>query len=115
MLIKNSVPEKVQSLLHTAATTTAIALLWDEVVGTAPKTYSITWIPNDGTGSVSDISGTSTIITGLTSNTMYSFQVQAVNAGGEGELSDQYIALTSTFVVAECRPFLFQELYILMV
>ena len=37
-----------------------------------------------GGGSLSNISGTSTVIDNLPSNTMYSFQIRAVNAGGEG-------------------------------
>ena len=95
----------MQSLNSTAASTTIITLQWDEVEGTANKTYSITWTSNNGTGSIANISGASKNITDLNSNTMYSFQINAVNAGGEGELSDQYNVSTSKLTKAEIYIF----------
>ena len=89
------VPEKVQSLNSTSATSTSITLQWKEVEGTAAKTYSITWTSNNGTRSVSGVNKSSTIINGLISNTIYNFQIKAVNNGGEGELSEQHNASTS--------------------
>ena len=67
-----------------AATTKTIALQWNEVEGTATEIYSLAWTSMYGGGSLSNISGTSTVIDNLPSNTMYSFQIRAVNAGGEG-------------------------------
>ena len=93
--ILHLVPEQVQSLRSIAETTTSIALQWAEAEGTATETYSLTWTSNYGEGSVSSIRGTSAVIDDLVSNTMYSFQIKAVNAGGEGELSDQYNIATS--------------------
>ena len=89
------VPEQVQSFRSTAETATSIALQWNEVEGTADKTYSIAWTSTFEGGSLSNISGTSTVIDDLVSNTMYRFQIKAVNAGGEGDLSDQYKVATS--------------------
>ena len=88
------VPEKIQSLTSTAATTTTIALQWNEVEGTATESYSLTWTSGFGEGSLS-ISGTSTVIDDLVSNAMYSFQIKALNDDGEGELSDEYNVATS--------------------
>ena len=89
------VPEKVQSLNSTSATSTSITLQWKKVEGTATETYSITWSSNNRTRSVSGVNKSSTIINGLISNTIYSFQIKAVNDGGEGKLSDQHNASTS--------------------
>ena len=84
----------MQSLRSTAATTKTIALQWNEVEGTATETYSLAWTSSFGEGSLS-ISGTSTVIDDLVSNTMYSFQIKAINDHGAGELSDEYnIALS---------------------
>ena len=94
-LILHLVPEKVQSIRSTAITNIIIALQWDEVEGTATETYSLTWTSNYGGRSLFSISGTSAVIVDLPSNTMYSFQIKAVNAGGEGELSDEYNVATS--------------------
>ena len=84
----------MQSLRSTAATTKTIALQWNEVEGTATETYSLAWTSSFGEGSLS-ISGTSTVIDDLVSNTMYSFQIKAINDDGAEELSDEYnIALS---------------------
>ena len=92
------VPEQVQRLSSTTETTTTITLQWNEVEGTVTTTYSLIWTFDNGTGSVSGVSGTSTMINNLISNTMYSFQIKAVNDGGEGELSANHTAFTSTFI-----------------
>ena len=78
-----------------AETTKTIALQWNKVEGTATETYSLTWTSIYGGGSLSNISGKSTVIDNLLSNTMYSFQIKAINAGGEGKLSDEYNVATS--------------------
>ena len=85
----------MQSLRSTASTTTSIALQWNEVEGTATETYSLAWTSTFEGGSLTNISGTSAVIDNLVSNTMYRFQIKAVNAGGEGKLSDQYNVATS--------------------
>ena len=97
------VPDQVQSLRSIAETTRTITLQWDEIEGTATETYSITWSPKHGTGSVSDISDTSEMIDDLMSNTMYSFQVKALNDVGEGQSSDQYNTSTSKIIYIKLR------------
>jgi len=67
-----------------------------EVSGNAEVEYIITWDPDDSGGSqpVND-GNTHTTINGLNSNTKYTFQVQASNDGGVGEISNKETYATS--------------------
>ena len=65
--------------------------------GGAVSSYSVRWSPHAANvwTTVANISGTSTTITGLTVSTSYDFEVQAVNAGGNGGWTAAINALTT--------------------
>ena len=70
---------------------TQIYLRWNPVTGdSVDVTYTVRWnsTPPDGSVDKTGIINTETIISGLHSNTAYTFTVAAVNDAGSGEESD---------------------------
>ena len=60
------------------------------------RTYTVTWHPasSNNVKNKSEILGTSTTITGLKSNTPYSFTLTAVNEAGGGKTSNATLIKT---------------------
>ncbi|XP_076806417.1 fibronectin-like isoform X2 [Clavelina lepadiformis] len=86
-----TVPDKVSTPTMTGSTSTSISLEWDVVGGSQTVTYTVKWNPasSDGTtSSTTDTNVASATIDKLSSNTGYSFTVEAVNDGGTGEGSN---------------------------
>ena len=69
--------------------------------GNLTRNYTVTWIPvsSANVGNNSGVIGTSTTITGLKSNTAYSFTVTAVNEAGSGEASNATLMQTSNKIL----------------
>ncbi|CAK8684485.1 unnamed protein product [Clavelina lepadiformis] len=77
-------------------TINSITLKWTAVSGDSPSLrYNVDWNPSGPTGSRTDLTTTSAIISGLTASTRYTFTVTAVNDGGSADPSDP--AMFSTF------------------
>ena len=80
------------------ATASTMPLSWTAPVsGGAVSTYSVRWSPHNANTwtTSSNISGTSTTVTGLTANTSYDFEVQAVNAAGSSAWTAPITAATT--------------------
>ena len=67
------------------------------VSGGAVSSYSVRWSPHNANTwtTSSNISGTSATLTGLTANTSYDFEVQAVNAAGSSAWTAPITAATT--------------------
>lgn len=70
---------------------------WNAVQeGSLSKTYTIRWSPASiPISTKTGISGTSTTITGLSSNTACNFTLSALNEEGSGQASNPIVMLTS--------------------
>jgi hypothetical protein len=80
------------------ATASTMQLSWTAPVsGGAVSTYSVRWSPHNANTwtTSSNISGTSAALTGLTANTSYDFEVQAVNAAGSSAWTAPITAATT--------------------
>ena len=68
------------------------------------RTYTVTWYPASSYNvkNKSGISGTSTTVTGLESNTPYSFTLTAVNEAGGGETSNAILIKTGKKLTLAC-------------
>ncbi|CAK8684508.1 unnamed protein product [Clavelina lepadiformis] len=88
--LQNTIPLQVNQPSNSSdATTSKIYLSWDAVSGTSPSlTYTVSWTSSGPSGSRTDLTTTSTTISGLTASTRYSFTVTAVNDGGSADPSD---------------------------
>ncbi|CAK8684505.1 unnamed protein product [Clavelina lepadiformis] len=84
-------PDKVSAPTSTRLTSTSISLRWDAVGGSQSVTYTVRWNPasSDGTSSsTTDTNVASATIDKLSSNTGYTFTVEAINDGGTGKASN---------------------------
>ena len=80
-----SAPDAPKDLTITSTTSTNIAIMWSPPVnngGSAVTSYSV--MVSGGTTSTTTTTMTSTTISGLTENTMYTISVSAVNSAGPG-------------------------------
>jgi hypothetical protein len=80
------------------ATASTMQLSWTaSVSGDAVSTYSVRWSPHNANTwtTSSNIGGTSAALTGLTANTSYDFEVQAVNAAGSSAWTAPITAATT--------------------
>ena len=92
-----AVPAKANQPQQTSSSSSAISLSWKHVIeGNVTKTYTVTWNPASSANvqSKSGITETSTTITGLESNTVYSFTLAAVNKAGSGKFSNATLIQT---------------------
>ena len=92
-----AVPAKANQPQQTSSSSSAISLSWKHVIeGNVTKTYTVTWnqASSANVQSKSGITGTSTTITGLESNTVYSFTLAAVNEAGSGKFSNAILIQT---------------------
>ena len=72
-----------------------MSLQWNhKTEGRARKTYTVTWSSATNNGRKTGITGTSTNITKLKSNTAYKFTLIAVNSGGGSSPSDPLHVIT---------------------
>ena len=80
-----SAPDAPEDLTITSTTSTSIAIMWSPPAnnGGSPVTNYSVMIPG-GTTSTTTTTMTSTTISGLTENTMYTISVSAVNSAGPG-------------------------------
>jgi Fibronectin type III domain len=91
-------PGRPTGLTAATATVSTIPLSWTTpATGGAVSTYSVRWSPHNANiwTTMSSISGTSTTVSGLTANTSYDFEVQAVNAGGSSAWTAPITAVTA--------------------
>ena len=80
-----SAPDAPENLIITSTASTSIAIMWSPPTnngGSAVTTYSV--MVSGGTTSTTSATITSTTISGLTPNTMYTISVSAVNSVGPG-------------------------------
>ena len=84
----------------TSTTSTSIAIMWTppaNIGGAAVTSYSL--MVSGGTTSTTTTTMTSTTISGLTENTMYTILVSAVNSAGPGSSSE---VTETTLLSGEC-------------
>ena len=80
------------------ATATTMPLSWvAPTTGGAAASYSVRWSPHAANAwtTINNINGTSATITGLTANTSYDVEVQAVNTGGSSGWTAAITAATA--------------------
>ena len=80
-----SAPDAPENMVITSTTSTSIAIMWSPPAnngGSAVTSYSV--MVSGGTTSTTTATMTSTTISGLTPNTMYTISVLAVNSAGSG-------------------------------
>ena len=95
----SQVPGQVTGLVSINATTSTITLAWTPPSsGGAVVSYSVRWSPAGANiwTQLDNISGTSTAVSGLTSNTSFDFQVCATNAGGSSAWTASRTAATTS-------------------
>ena len=82
-------PDVPENLMITSTTSTSIAIMWSPPAnngGAAVTSYSV--MVSGGTTSTTTTTMTSTTISGLTPNTMYTISVSAVNSAGPGSSAE---------------------------
>ena len=86
----------VNNVLVLSTTTETASLQWMEVNGTEDVSYNVTWQPPDA-GGMKLVNDTNVIVIDkLKSSTNYTFQVQALNSGGSGQMSESTSFPTGT-------------------
>ena len=94
-----SVPSAPNELILSSVTSSNVSLRWNhKTEGTVKRTYKITWKPPTKNGTKEGIAKMFTTITGLISNTVYSFSVIAVSRGGASKPSKPLKVLTGVSV-----------------
>ena len=84
-----AVPSKPNKPIKWFSTSSTVSLRWNTSgQGTAATNYTVTWSSDTNNERRTGITGTSANITGLNSNTDYTFKLIAVNNGGESQESD---------------------------
>ncbi len=92
-------PGQVTGLTATSPTTSTIDLAWTPPSsGGAVASYLVRWSPAgvNAWTQIDNISGTSTMVSGLTASTSYDFQVRATNASGSSAWTASQTALTTS-------------------
>jgi hypothetical protein len=98
-LSAGNTPDMVGNITAGNATSSSMQLTWQAPsTGAAPMSYTVQYRvagSSSWTGSISGVSTTAQIISGLVANTSYDFAVIAVNANGSGPLSTVVTASTA--------------------
>ena len=89
-------PSEPVNLSTETISSTNVLLKWEDALdeGTAQKNYTVTWTSDQTNGAKEGVNENSTNILNLTSNTEYSFNIYAVNAGGFGKSSTAETSIT---------------------
>ena len=94
-----SVPSAPNELILSSVTSSTVSLRWNhKAEGTVKRTYKITWKSPIKNGTKEGIAKMFTTITGLISNTVYSFSIIAVSSGGASKPSKPLKVVTGMSV-----------------
>ena len=97
-----SVPSAPNELILSSVTSSTVSLRWNhKAEGTVKRTYKITWKSPIKNGTKEGIPKIFTTITGLISNTVYSFNVIAVSSGGASKPSKPLKVVTGVSVFSK--------------
>jgi hypothetical protein len=91
-------PEKITGLARTGSTSSSISIAWN--ADPIAETYNV-YVNGTGSPYMTGVTGTSTTITGLSSDSSYQVRVSGVNAAGEGPLSDPVTMTTGAASTGE--------------
>ncbi len=101
-----SIPSEPTSLTAAVASSAQINLSWNSVpmpLNATSVTYSVVEVAPVSAVIASGITATSYIVTGLNPNTSYSFEVEAVDAGGVSPVSSATSATTQQAPAGACH------------